>query len=270
MATKIEEETRALIDANKLKPELAVILVGTNAASQAYVTRKVAAAERVGIKIQVTCPENATTESLVALIESLNAAPNIDAILVQLPLPENIDTDAVISAVDPKKDVDGFHPKNISAFINGGGHAPVLIAAINSLLTETKQKFKNKVAVIVGKSDVFTAPLSYALEQHGLAVSWTKPMDENLNQKTAGADVLVVAVGQPGIIRGENIKTGATIIDVGITRLPNGKVAGDVDAESVAPRAGFLTPTPGGVGPVTVAVAMRTVAELARQHAHVV
>lgn len=259
--TALADEMLALVkntvEENDIHPCIAVLQVGDDTASAMYVRMKSKVAQSVGIDLKILRFEQSETEELVAEIEKLNERDDVNAILVQLPLPSNIDTDAVIAAIDPKKDVDGFHPKNIGAYTTGMAvHTPVLIQAIEWLLGKTGMSFVGKKAVVVGKSDVFLQPLTFMLALHGLSVDWVKPQDL-LTQGISYADVLVVAVGgTPNLITEEMIKPGAVIIDIGINRLEDGKIVGDVDFDNVSHIAGWITPTPGGVGPVTIAAIM--------------
>lgn len=250
-------------------PRLAVIRIGSDPASEIYVRRKQKVAEELGIVVEPFERASATTEEIVAEIRALNSRDDVDAILVQLPLPADVDTDAVISAIDPLKDVDGFHPSNIIAFTcDVPVHTPVLILAILWLLKQTHAHFENKHAVIIGKSDIFLEPLTHALEKLGLTVSWIRPEALADTSQTNQADLIIVAVGKPNLISADYIKTDATIIDIGINRLPNGTIVGDVDFEEANKKAAWITPTPGGVGPVTIAALMANTLRLHFQHSH--
>lgn len=256
----IAEEVLALVKKtiadNQMHPKLAVVQVGEDAASDIYVSRKMKVAESVGIAVELTREEHATTENLIAHIQELNEREDVNAILVQLPLPKDIDADAVIAAIDPHKDVDGFHPQNIAAYTTGRPvHTPVLIQAIEWLLGKTELSFKDKQAVVIGKSDVFMQPVAFMLAVYGMNVSWIKPADLDA-EKIKAADVVIVAIGSPHIITGDMIKPDAVVIDIGINRTEEGKVVGDVDYAAAAEHAAWITPTPGGVGPVTIAAVM--------------
>ena len=266
LAARIEIELQKQIATSKITPCIAVILVGSDPASEIYITRKRAAAERVGAQFELHHETNATTESLIVLMQSLNARPDVHGILMQLPLPPGFDTDKIINAMDPAKDVDGFHPENIAAFMEDRpqAHLPVLLRAVQLLLAETKTPVEGKHAVIVGKSDVFLYPMTHLLELLGLTVTWVKPERIAEQEQTQRADVLIVAVGIPGIITADKIKPGAIIIDIGINRTAEGKVVGDVDYENCAPLASWITPTPGGVGPVTIASVFLSLTQLAQ------
>lgn len=265
--TAIAEEMLALvkktIDENGVHPRLAVLQVGEDPASDIYVARKLKVSQSVGIELELHKLPAATTEELIARVEELNSRADVDAILVQIPLPGNIDTDAVIRTVYPEKDVDGFHPLNIGSYTTGQTvHTPVLIQSIEWLLAKTGAALKGKRAVVVGKSDVFLKPLTFMLALKGLSVTWVKPQDV-ANNETADADVLIVAMGSPHAITADMVKPGAIVIDIGTNRLPDGKVVGDVDYAAVENIASFITPTPGGVGPVTIAALMWNTLRLA-------
>lgn len=259
--TALADEMLALVkttvEENDIHPRIAVLQVGDDTASAMYVRMKSKVAQSVGIDLEILRFEKSETDELVAEITKLNERADVNAILVQLPLPANIDTDTVIAAIDPKKDVDGFHPKNIGAYTTGMAvHTPVLIQAIEWLLGKTGESFTGKKAVVVGKSDVFLQPLTYMLALNGLSVDWVKPQ-ELAAHGISYADVLIVAVGgTPNLITADMVKPGAIIIDIGINRREDGKIVGDVDFENVSQIAGWITPTPGGVGPVTIAAIM--------------
>ena len=265
--TALADEMLALvkktIDESGLHPRLAVLQVGEDPASDIYVARKLKISESVGIAVEHQKLAATTTEELIVRVEELNGRDDVDAILIQLPLPEGINTDAVIRTVSPQKDVDGFHPLNIGSYTTGQAvHTPVLIQSIEWLLGKTGAPLKGKKAVVVGKSDVFLQPLTYMLSLKGLDVSWVKPQDLDAT-KTSDADVLIVAIGIPRAITADMVKSGAVVIDIGTNRLPDGKVVGDVDYAEVEKIASFITPTPGGVGPVTIAALMWNTLRLA-------
>ncbi len=265
--TALADEMLALvkntIDASSVHPRLAVVQVGDDAASTLYIERKKKIAAEIGIETEFFSIDHTTTKELVERIYELNTRPDIDAILVQIPLPKNIDTDAVIAAIDPAKDVDGFHPRNIGAYTTGQAvHTPVLVQSIEWLLKKTSVPLSGKHAVVLGKSDVFLQPLTFMLSLHGLNVTWIKPQDLP-SPEIMRADVLIVAVGAPHTITEDMIKPDSIIIDIGINRLENGKVVGDVDFDRTHSKAAWITPTPGGVGPVTIAALMWNTLRLA-------
>ena len=229
--------TKTISD-HQLQPLLAVVQVGTDPASEIYVKQKMRVAESVGIRVELLHLATASTDELIAHIQTLNARVDVNAILVQLPLPQTIDSQTVISAIDPRKDVDGFHPENITAYTSGrAAHTPVLVQAVEWLMAKTSVPLKEKNAVIIGKSDVFLQPLTYMLSKYGAQVSWTRPPDID-RDAIKNADVLVVAVGSPYLITGDMIKAGAIVIDIGINRMDNGSVIGDVAFEGAVAHAG--------------------------------
>lgn len=269
LAHKKLEIIKQRIANSGVHPKLAVIRIGNDAASEIYVNRKKKIADDVGIEIELFEREIISTELLVAEIKALNERDDVHAILVQVPLPESIDTDAVIAAIDPSKDVDGFHGANIEAYMNDESiHTPVLLLAVQWLLEETEDNLDGKSAHIIGKSDIFLKPLAHALEKLGLETEWTRPEDLLGPEQTSDADVLIVAVGSPQLITGEFVKPGAIVIDIGINRLENGRIVGDVAYEEVEDRAAWVTPTPGGVGPVTIAALMWNTLQLALDSAN--
>lgn len=250
LAARIREKIRTRVAALPSQPGLAVLLVGSDPASHTYVGLKGAACEEAGIRFEqslylATEPE----ETLIHKIEELNARTDIHGILVQLPLPTQ-DADRVITAIDPKKDVDGFHPANLEALRRGNpGIASAVALGVMKLLDEAKA---HGHACIVS-STLFAAPLEILLKERGVTSTVLSPENPSFAQQTRQADILIVAKGIPGLIRGEMVKPGATVIDVGTTRTDEG-LKGDVDFDSVQPVAGAITPVPGGVGPMTVAM----------------
>ena len=253
---------------NRRAPGLAVILVGLDPASQVYVRKKREACDEAGL-ISKAYDLDASTdqETLLHLIEQLNNDITIDGILVQLPLPSHIDDTLVLEAIAPDKDVDGFHPYNIGRLVQ---RMPVLRPCtphgVIHMLETIGETFKDSHAVIVGASNIVGRPMSMELLLAGATVTTTHRFTKNLAFHVANADILVVAVGKPGIVKGEWIKPGATVIDVGINRLPGGKLTGDVDFESASKRAAWITPVPGGVGPMTVAMLLRNTLQATESH----
>lgn len=240
-------------------PTLAVILVGNNPASAVYVKNKHLACEKAGVgSVAHTLPAETTETALLSLIETLNQDENIDGILVQLPLPAHIDANKVIEAIHPLKDVDGFHPYNMGRLVTKN---PVLRPCtpygVMTLLARTQEKLAGKDAVIIGASNIVGRPMSLELLLAGCTVTICHSKTTNLAEKVKQADIVVVATGIPKMIPGEWIKEGAIVIDVGINRLQNGSLCGDVDFESAKTRASWITPVPGGVGPMTVATLLQ-------------
>jgi len=235
-------------------PGLAVLLVGSDHASEVYVRNKRKACEEVGIQSYAQdLPADVSQEGLLAHIDRLNRDPAVNGILVQLPLPEHIDTETVIERIDPDKDVDGFHPYNIGRLaVRLPRLQPCTPRGVMTLLEHTAQPFKGQHALVVGASNIVGRPMALELLLVGATVTVSHRFTADLASHVRGADILVVAAGKPGLIRGEWIKPGAVVIDVGINRTDAGLV-GDVDFEAVREVAGQITPVPGGVGPLTIA-----------------
>ena len=249
-------------------PGLAVILVGLNPASQVYVRKKREACDEAGlISKSFDLDEDADQQTLLDLIEELNDDSSIDGILVQLPLPEHIDDTLVLEAIHPDKDVDGFHPYNIGRLAQRMPELrPCTPHGIIHMLETIGETFKGRHAVVVGASNIVGRPMNLELLLAGATVTVTHRFTSDLASYVADADILIVAVGKPGIVKGEWVKPGAIVIDVGINRLPDGKLTGDVDFESAAERAAWITPVPGGVGPMTVAMLLRNTLQAAVKH----
>jgi len=253
---------------NQRAPGLAVILVGQNPASQVYVRKKREACDEAGlISRSYNLDENTDQQTLLNLIEELNNDAAIDGILVQLPLPAHIDDTQVLEAIHPDKDVDGFHPYNIGRLVQRMPTLrPCTPHGVIHMLKTIGEKFKGRHAVVVGASNIVGRPMHLELLLAGATVTTTHRFTKDLASHVADADILVVAVGKPGIVKGEWIKPGATVIDVGINRLPSGKLTGDVDFDAAAKRAAWITPVPGGVGPMTVAMLLRNTYLAAEKH----
>ncbi len=240
-------------------PGLAVILVGEDPASRLYVGHKRKACQEAGIKsVSYDLPADIPQQELLDLIDRLNAAQEIDGILVQLPLPEHIDSETVIERIHPDKDVDGFHPYNMGRLAL---RLPILRPCtpfgVMTLLESTGQPIRGRHAVVVGASNIVGRPMSLELLLAGCTVTICHRFTRDLPAQVERADILVVGVGKPGLIRGEWIKPGATVIDVGINRTSEGRLVGDVEFDAARQRAGWITPVPGGVGPMTVAMLLR-------------
>lgn len=266
IATQIKDELKE--EVARLKSEgreitLAVIQVGADPASSVYVGNKKKACEYIGIRSLAYELAEATTEvELLDLIAELNGRKDVDGILVQLPLPKHINEDKVIKAIDPKKDVDGFHPASVGALCIGQpGFVSCTPAGVIQLLKRSGIEIAGKECVVVGRSNIVGKPMSLLLlrENGTVTVAHSKTMD--LAEVTKRADILVVAVGKPKMITKEYVKEGAVVIDVGIHRMENKKLCGDVDYEDVAPICSAITPVPGGVGPMTIAMLMHNCVE---------
>jgi methylenetetrahydrofolate dehydrogenase (NADP+)/methenyltetrahydrofolate cyclohydrolase len=255
---RVAEGVKERIKQGKRPPGLVVILVGADPASEVYVRNKTNSCKEVGFKSEtLTLAETTSQEELETLIDNYNADDEIDGILVQLPLPKHLDSNRLLERIKPDKDVDGFHPFNIGRLAQ---RMPLLRSCtpkgIMTLLESTGQTIKGKDAVIVGASNIVGRPMGLELLLAGCTVTTTHRFTQNLPEKVAQADILVVAAGKPGLVKGEWIKPGAIVIDVGINRLDNGKLVGDIEFERAFERAGWITPVPGGVGPMTVATLM--------------
>ncbi|BDZ73149.1 bifunctional protein FolD [Methylophaga marina] len=239
----------------KRRPGLAVILIGANPASQVYVGSKRKSCEEIGFKSEAyDLPETATEEELLSLIDKLNQDDDIDGILVQLPLPQHISAETVIERIAPHKDVDGFHPYNIGRLAQRNPQLrPCTPKGVITLLRTTGVDLKGLEAVVVGASNIVGRPMALELLLAGCTTTVCHRWTNNLEEQVRRADLLVVAVGIAGFIPGEWIKQGAIVIDVGINRLENGKLTGDVEFEKAKEKASWITPVPGGVGPMTVA-----------------
>ena len=236
-------------------PGLAVILVGDDPASRVYVGKKRKDCDHVGFKsVSHDLPASTSEQQLLSLIDELNDDPAIDGILVQLPLPGHINTDLVIERIRPDKDVDGFHPYNIGRLIQ---RIPLLRPCtpkgVMALLESTGEPIRGKKAVIVGASNIVGRPMTMELLLAGCTTTTTHRFTEDLEAEVREADILVVGVGKPGLVKGEWIKPGAIVIDIGINRMDDGRLVGDIEFETARARAGWITPVPGGVGPMTVA-----------------
>lgn len=258
LAKTIRASVKEAVLASGRQPSLATIRAGSDPSSQIYLRLKERACREVGIRFErKDFPESTAEQELIAHVKELNARKDIHGILVQLPLPSTLNPDPVIAAMDPEKDVDGFHPTNLAALEEGRPTIiPVLLKTVLALVELTGEQFSGKQVMILSKSDVFTRPFQYILTERGAIVTRSETLQTEL---TRSADILITALGKPRCITGNMIKDGATVIDIGITPSKGG-VLGDVDGTSVGDKPGWLTPVPGGVGPVTVAMLMENVA----------
>ena len=263
----LKERVSRRIAENKSTPALAVILVGNDAASAIYVKNKRLACERAGLRsVSHDLPRETSEADLIALIRALNADTSIDGILVQLPLPPHINAETIIETIDPGKDVDGFHPYNVGRLaLRMPTLRPCTPRGIMTLLRAAHSEFKGVNAVVVGASNIVGRPMSLELLLAGCTVTTTHRFTRNLPHFVGTAEILVVAVGKPGLIRGEWVREGATVIDVGMNRLADGSLQGDVEFSVAAQRAAWITPVPGGVGPMTVATLLENTVEAAEQ-----
>lgn len=248
-----------------IEPGLAVILVGDDPASKVYVNNKKKACEYTGIKsFEYLLPENTTEEELLKLIEKLNADKEVSGILCQLPLPEHINEEAVINAISPAKDVDAFHPVNVGKIMTGNyDFVPCTPAGVMELIKESGIDINGKECVVVGRSNIVGKPMAMLLLHSNGTVTICHSRTKDLAEKTRNADILVAAVGIPEFIKGDMIKPGAVVIDVGINRIAPKKLVGDVEFEAAEKVAGAITPVPGGVGPMTIAMLMKNTVKAA-------
>lgn len=259
IAQQIRQEIKAKVEELKTKgkqPGLAVVLVGEDPASQTYVRSKEKACHETGIYSEVyRLPVTTSEADLLALIDKLNANQKIHGILVQLPVPEHIDEKKVIDRISPEKDVDGFHPINVGdLFTNTARFVACTPRGCLELLDRMGVEIKGKKAVIVGRSNIVGKPVALLLLHRHATVTICHSRTADLEKECLEADILVAAVGRPQMITGEMIKPGAVVIDVGINRLPDGRLVGDVDFESAKEKASLITPVPRGVGPMTIAM----------------
>jgi methylenetetrahydrofolate dehydrogenase (NADP+)/methenyltetrahydrofolate cyclohydrolase len=250
------------------KPCLAVIIVGDDPASQVYVRNKQKACEEIGFKsIVLRHPADEFEDNLINAIEGLNNNPEIHGILVQLPLPKHINEEKIISVINPKKDVDAFHPINVGKIMIGNyNFLPCTPAGVMELLKRSNIEVAGKDCVVVGRSNIVGKPMSMLLLQANGTVTTCHSRTKDLKEVCKRADILVTAIGKPKFITADYIKPGAVVIDVGINRNENGKLCGDVDFEAVEPIASAITPVPGGVGPMTIAMLMQNTLTAAEQY----
>ncbi|MFZ2237056.1 MAG: bifunctional methylenetetrahydrofolate dehydrogenase/methenyltetrahydrofolate cyclohydrolase FolD [Dokdonella sp.] len=247
------------------RPTLAVVLVGDDAASAVYVRNKRRACERVGFRsLDFDRPSSTSEADLFALVDQLNADPEVHGILVQLPLPPHIDANALIDHIDPRKDVDGFHAANVGRLaLRQRGLRPCTPKGVMTLLAHTDRPVRGQHAVVVGVSNHVGRPLLLELLLAGCTTTACHRFTRDLEWFVRAADILVIAAGQPGLVKGDWIKPGAVVIDVGINRLDDGRLVGDVEFAPAAQRASWITPVPGGVGPMTVATLMENTLDAA-------
>ena len=257
------KERAAALKASGIEIALAVIQVGDNPASCVYVRNKKKGCEYIGIgSLSFELPEETTQEELLALIGELNERADVNGILVQLPLPAHIDEDTVIKAIDPKKDVDGFHPQSVGALCIGQpGFVSCTPAGIIQLLKRSGIEIAGKECVVLGRSNIVGKPMALLLLRENATVTIAHSKTKNLKEVTKRADILIVAVGRPKMVTKDYVKEGAVVIDVGINRDENNKMCGDVDFDDVAPVCSAITPVPGGVGPMTIAMLLNNCIE---------
>ncbi len=269
ISTQIKDELKAEVAQLKEKgivPCLAVIQVGNDPASSVYVNNKKKACAYIGIDSKAfELDENTTHEALLSLVEELNQDSSVNGILVQLPLPKHIDENAVIHAIAPEKDVDGFHPETVGNMCIGSkGFLPCTPAGVIQLLKRSNVEIEGKECVVIGRSNIVGKPMAMLLLRENGTVTITHSRTKDLKDVTKRADILIAAIGKPKFVTAEYVKEGAVVIDVGIHRNENNKLCGDVDFDDVVDKVSAITPVPGGVGPMTIAMLMNNCVETVR------
>jgi methylenetetrahydrofolate dehydrogenase (NADP+)/methenyltetrahydrofolate cyclohydrolase len=267
LATALRQGLKDEVSGEGLRPCLATVLVGDDPASAVYVRNKSNAARDIGIAIKDRhLPATATQTELAALLNTLNADRDVNGILLQLPLPKHLDERPLLAAIAPEKDVDGFHAMNLGLLLRGeGGIPPCTPAGCMDLIRNTGLSLAGKHAVVVGRSNIVGKPIALMLLAEHATVTICHSKTADLAATVGQADVLIAAVGRPQLIRGAWLKPGAVVIDVGINRLPDGKLVGDVDFDGALGRAGYISPVPGGAGPMTIAHLMKNTVEAYRR-----
>lgn len=262
---EVAEEVKEL-KAKGIQPSLAVIIVGEDPASKVYVANKEKACEQLGMRsLKFALPAETSNEELLSLIDRLNADSTVNGILCQLPLPAHLDEKAVIEAIDPVKDVDAFHPVNVGRIMTGDyDFLPCTPAGIMEMLRYENIDISGKNCVVIGRSNIVGKPMSMLLLHKNGTVTICHSKTRELKEICSKADILVAAVGRPNFVTADMVKDGAVVIDVGINRLPDNTLCGDVDFDAVAPRAAAITPVPGGVGPMTIAMLMKNAVKAAQ------
>ncbi len=270
LSEKIKEEVKVevaqLVEEKHITPGLAVILVGNDAASATYVASKAKSCKNAGIYSVVhEMPESITQEELLETIQRMNENPKLDGILVQLPLPKHIDTTIVLEAINPLKDVDGFHPYNVGRMVsNLDAFLPATPFGVMRMFEEYGIELSGKNVVVIGSSDIVGKPMASLLINAKATVTVCNSRTKNLKAHTLAADIVVIAVGVPLLLKADMVKDGAIVIDVGINRLETGKLVGDADFESLKEKCSHLTPVPGGVGPMTIGMLLKNTIKAAK------
>ena len=270
LSEKIKEEVKVevaqLVEEKQITPGLAVILVGNDAASATYVASKAKSCKNAGIYSVVhEMPESITQEELLETIARMNENPKLDGILVQLPLPKHIDTTVVLEAIDPLKDVDGFHPYNVGRMVsNLDAFLPATPFGVMRMFQEYGIELSGKNVVVIGSSDIVGKPMASLLINAKATVTVCNSRTKDLASHTKAADIVVIAVGVPYLLKADMVKDGAIVIDVGINRLETGKLVGDADFESLKEKCSHLTPVPGGVGPMTIGMLLKNTIKAAK------
>ena len=270
LSEKIKEEVKVevaqLVEEKQITPGLAVILVGNDAASATYVASKAKSCKNAGIYSVVhEMPESITQEELLETIARMNENPKLDGILVQLPLPKHIDTTIVLEAINPLKDVDGFHPYNVGRMVsNLDAFLPATPFGVMRMFQEYGIELSGKNVVVIGSSDIVGKPMASLLINAKATVTVCNSRTKDLNAHTLAADIVIIAVGVPYLLKADMVKDGAVVIDVGINRLETGKLVGDADFESLKDKCSHLTPVPGGVGPMTIGMLLKNTIKAAK------
>ncbi|BAK72654.1 MAG: bifunctional methylenetetrahydrofolate dehydrogenase/methenyltetrahydrofolate cyclohydrolase FolD [Arcobacter sp.] len=270
LSEKIKEEVKVevaqLVEEKQITPGLAVILVGNDPASATYVASKAKSCKNAGIYSVVhEMPESITQEELLETIARMNENPKLDGILVQLPLPKHIDTTIVLEAINPLKDVDGFHPYNVGRMVsNLDAFLPATPFGVMRMFEEYGIELSGKNVVVIGSSDIVGKPMASLLINAKATVTVCNSRTKDLKAHTLAADIVVIAVGVPYLLKADMVKDGAVVIDVGINRLETGKLVGDADFEGLKDKCSFLTPVPGGVGPMTIAMLLKNTIKAAK------
>ncbi len=269
LSSKIKDEVKVeveeLIKEKNITPGLAVILVGSDAASATYVASKAKSCKNAGIHSEVHLKdESITQDELLQIIQGMNENPALDGILVQLPLPKHIDTTVILEAIDPLKDVDGFHPYNVGRMVsNLDSFLPATPFGVMRMFEEYSITLKGKNVCVIGSSDIVGKPMASLLINAKATVTVCNSSTKDLKAQTLASDIVVIAVGVPHLLTADMIKEGAVVIDVGINRLDTGKLTGDADFESCKEKASFITPVPGGVGPMTIGMLLKNTVKAA-------
>ena len=262
----VASEVEQLKQEKNIVPGLAVILIGDDPASHAYVKMKAKACENVGFySITHSMPDTISQDEIIATIIMMNDNPRIDGILVQLPLPKHVDTDKILEVIDPKKDVDGFHPCNVGRLVTDlDSFVACTPLGIMKMFEEYKIDLEGKDVCVVGASNIVGKPMAALLLNANATVTVTHIFTKDLKAHTSKADIVVVGVGVPGLIKEDMVKDGAIVIDIGINRIKDGSLVGDVDFENVSPKCSYITPVPGGVGPMTIAMLLSNTLKAAK------
>lgn len=267
--TTVATEVAKLKQEKNIVPGLAVILVGDDPASHAYVKMKAKACENVGFySITHNMPDTISQDEIIATIEMMNNNPRIDGILVQLPLPKHVDTDKILEVIDPKKDVDGFHAYNVGRLVTGlDSFVACTPLGVMKMFEEYNIDLRGKDVCVVGASNIVGKPMASLLLNAEATVTITHIYTKDLKAHTSKADIVVVGVGVPGLIKEDMVKEGAIVIDIGINRIEDGSLVGDVDFKNVSPKCSYITPVPGGVGPMTIAMLLSNTLKSAKARA---